>query len=75
MSVQHEVTRALALPSDFVDVPADSPDHFRKVSGLVRDTEDDERPAWVVRDGNYVSARWPGDVNTFANVFSQVLAE
>ena len=26
-------------------------------------------PAWVVRDGNYVSARWPGDVFTFAQTF------
>jgi len=28
-----------------------------------------------VRDGNYVSARWPGDVNTFAKTFVEVLAE
>jgi hypothetical protein len=28
-----------------------------------------------VRDGNYVSARWPGDVHTFAKTFVDVLAE
>jgi hypothetical protein len=33
----------------------------------------DERPAWVVRDGSYVSARWPGDAFTFARVFADVL--
>jgi putative intracellular protease/amidase len=27
----------------------------------------------VVRDGNYVSARWPGDAYTFANTFVDVL--
>ncbi|HVT36435.1 MAG TPA: type 1 glutamine amidotransferase domain-containing protein, partial [Nevskiaceae bacterium] len=32
MSVQQEVTRALALPSDFRDVPADAPHHFMKAS-------------------------------------------
>jgi hypothetical protein len=29
----------------------------------------------VVRDGNYISARWPGDVHTFAKTFIAVLAE
>lgn len=75
MSVQQEVTRALARPEDFVDVPADAPHHWRKTSGLVRDTAADARAAWVVRDGRYVSARWPGDVHHFANNFAQVLAE
>lgn len=74
-SVQAEVTRALAAPSDFLDVPAAVSDHFRKTSGLFRDTPDDARPAFVVRDGNYVSARWPGDVHTFAQTFAMVLAE
>ena len=72
-SVQAEVTRALASPGDFVDVRADAPDHFRKTSGLVRDRADDARAAFVVRDGNYVSARWPGDVHTFARTFADLL--
>jgi len=29
----------------------------------------------VVRDGNYVSARWPGDVHRFAREFSAMLGE
>lgn len=73
--VQQEVTRALAQPGDFVDVAADAADGFRKRSGLFRDGVDDARPAFVVRDGRYVSARWPGDVHTFAHTFSQLLAE
>lgn len=73
--VQQEVTRALAAPADFVDVPADAPDRRRKASGLFRDSEHDARPAFVVRDGRYVSARWPGDVHAFARSFVQVLNE
>jgi putative intracellular protease/amidase len=74
-SVQAEVTRALASPEDFCDVPDDAADHFRKASGLFRDSSQDDRPAWVVRDGRYVSARWPGDVHRFAAAFAAVLAE
>jgi putative intracellular protease/amidase len=73
MSVQQEVTRALAATSDFEDVPRDAPDYRRKTSGRARDSLTDDRPAWVVRDGSYVSARWPGDVHTFARTFCDVL--
>ena len=73
MSVQQEVTRALADPADFIDVPADAPDRSRKTSGLSRDSLRDERPAWVVRDGNYLSARWPGDAHSFARQFAEML--
>lgn len=72
---QAEVTRALASPQDFLDVPVDAPEHWRKTSGLHRDTPDDTRPAFVVRDGRYVSARWPGDVHAFARSFIEVLGD
>ncbi len=75
MSVQQEVTRALADPVHFEDVGKGTPDWRRKTSGRARDTETDARPAWVVRDGAYVSARWPGDAYTFARTFAEVLAE
>lgn len=71
--VQQEVTRALASPADFVDVTPETPNHFLKTSGLARDTLNNSKPAWVVRDGNYVSARWPGDVHTFAKTFASML--
>jgi putative intracellular protease/amidase len=74
-SVQQEVTRALAAPEDFLDVPEDAPHYFLKAGGIVRDSLKDARPAWVVRDGRYVSARWPGDVHTFARIFADVLKE
>ena len=74
MSVEQEVTRALERPQDFLDVAPDAADYRRKSSGMTRDTFDDDRPAFVVRDGNYVSARWPGDVHTFAKTFAAMLA-
>ena len=73
--VEAEVKRVLASPGDFLDVPRSAPDYFRKSSGLFRDSSQDSRPAWVIRDGSYVSARWPGDVHGFAATFAAVLAE
>lgn len=75
MSVQAEVTRALSQPTDFVNVPREHPDRAVKTGGTQRDTLANDRPAWVVRDGNYLSARWPGDVHTFAKTFAALLAE
>jgi putative intracellular protease/amidase len=69
MSVQSEVTRALKDPSDFRDAERG----WRQTSGMVRDTATDSRPAFVVDDGTYLSARWPGDTHTFAKVLSQKL--
>ncbi|OCB63741.1 thiJ/pfpI-family protein [Mycobacterium malmoense] len=73
MSVQSEVTRALENPADFRDVVRGSPGWRRKTSGMSRDTATDSRPAFVVDDGGYVSARWPGDTHTFATVLERKL--
>jgi putative intracellular protease/amidase len=73
MSVQSEVTRALKQPTDFRDVERGTPHRRLKSSGMARDTATDARPAFVVDDGNYVSARWPGDTHTFAGVLSEKL--
>lgn len=75
MSVQQEVTRTLARPEDFRDVPRTDPHFRRKTSGLQRDSNDNETPAFVVRDRSYVSARWPGDVHTFAKTFAGMLQQ
>jgi putative intracellular protease/amidase len=73
ISVQSEVTRALKNPTDFCDVERGSPHWRMKTSGMVRDTATDPRPAFVVDDGSYVSARWPGDTHTFAKLLSEKL--
>ncbi|HTV85342.1 MAG TPA: type 1 glutamine amidotransferase domain-containing protein [Dyella sp.] len=73
MSVQQEVSRVLADPADFLDVPKGAPQYGRKASGLVRDSDADDTPAFIVRDGHYLSARWPGDVHRFAREFAAML--
>lgn len=74
-SVESEVKRALQSESDFVDVSAATPNAWKKSSGLFRDSLGDDSAAWVVRDGRYLSARWPGDVHTFARALVSLLAE
>jgi putative intracellular protease/amidase len=55
--VEDEVKASLASPDDFVRGPRN----------LTRKgTRDDDSAAFVVEDGNYVSARWPGDAYLFA---------
>jgi putative intracellular protease/amidase len=75
MSVQQEVSRALARADDFCDVDPHGADAGLKLSGRARDSPDDERPAFVVQDGTYLSARWPGDVHTFAKRFATMLSQ
>src|SRR5579883_758587 len=65
-SVESDVKRVLASPHDFVDVPPDDPLRARRTSGRHRDAPGDLRAGFVVRDGNYVSARWPGDAHAFS---------
>jgi len=57
--VQDEVVAALAAPAQFEVGPR----------GTKRGTRTDDGPAFVVEDGNYVSARWPGDAYLFAKRF------
>jgi putative intracellular protease/amidase len=73
MSVQQEVTRALASPADFLEPAPDAPNYREMTSGLARDSEVDATPAFVVSDGPYVSARWPGDAHLFARTFAALL--
>jgi putative intracellular protease/amidase len=62
-TVQEEVTTALAQKSNFEAGPPailrDSPTHLER--------------GFVVRDGNYVSARWPGDAHRFASDFAAIV--
>jgi putative intracellular protease/amidase len=58
--VQDEVVAALDDPAQF---------HRGPIALAARGTATDDRPAFVVEDGNYVSARWPGDAYLFARRF------
>lgn len=55
-TVQAEVTAALASPGDFRAGPRLP----------IRDSAAAPHRGFCVRDGNYVSARWPGDCHRFA---------
>jgi len=72
-SVEQEIKRALKNEHDFLDVPKNTPNFFLKTSGIARDTINNSKPAWVVQDGNYLSARWPGDAHTLASEFAAII--
>jgi putative intracellular protease/amidase len=64
-----------AYVEDEVKAALDDPQQFeRGPRGTKRGTADDDGPAFVVEDGNYVSARWPGDAYLFAKRFGALLA-
>jgi len=63
--VEDEVRAALARPEDFERGP-------RTLSR--RGTREDDSPAFVVEDGRYVSARWPGDAYLIAKKLIERLA-
>jgi putative intracellular protease/amidase len=64
--VEDEVRAALARREDFVRGP---------VVLSKRGSDLDDRPAMLVRDANYLSARWPGDAYLFAKGFVNLLEE
>jgi putative intracellular protease/amidase len=62
--VQDEVVAALATPAQFERGPRET---------SARGTATDDRHAFVVQDGRYLSARWPGDAYLFARRFAAIL--
>jgi protease I len=64
-TVQDEVVAALRFPLDFLVGPP----------ALLRDSDRLRRIGFTVRDGRYLSARWPGDAHRFAHELVDMLAE
>ena len=64
-TVEDEVRCSLESDTDFIRGPAP----------LRRDSPSDLTAGFIVRDGNYLSARWPGDAHRFANEFLKMLHE
>ncbi len=62
-TVEDEVRAALAAPEHFVRGPI----------SVARDSPNNLAAGFTVRDGNYLSARWPGDAHRFANEFALML--
>ncbi|MDQ2773264.1 MAG: type 1 glutamine amidotransferase domain-containing protein [Bacteroidota bacterium] len=65
ITVEDEVTAALANPASFQPGPLP----------MQRDTRHKPEAGFVVRDRNYLSARWPGDAYRFALEFRNMLAD
>lgn len=61
--VQDEVSAALDDPGQFVRGPRTTK----------RGTASDDQHAFVVEDGRYLSARWPGDAYLFGRRFAEML--
>ena len=62
--LEDEVKAALRTPGDFDAGP----------TGLKRDTLRNPQIGFTVQDGNYLSARWPGDAHRFGLELVQLLA-
>lgn len=62
-TVEDEVRAALAAPGDYMTGPM----------AVSRDSPADLERGFVVRDGQYVSARWPGDAHRFSAAFLELL--
>ena len=65
LSVEDEVTAALDNASNFVAGPRP----------LQRDSMAKLSRGFTVRDGNYLSARWPGDAYSFSRAFLEMLGK
>tara|TARA_R110000868_G_scaffold113649_8_gene304817 strand:+ start:945 stop:1676 length:732 start_codon:yes stop_codon:yes gene_type:complete len=61
--LENEIRALLAHPDDFQQGPA----------SFKRDAPDRLDRGFTVRDGNYLSARWPGDAHRFASEFATLL--
>jgi len=62
ITVEDEVRAALTAPEDFVQGPMPT----------IRDSPGNLKVGFTVRDGNYLSARWPGDAHRFASEFALI---
>jgi putative intracellular protease/amidase len=64
-----------AYVEDEVRLNLDDPAHLEPGPRTFRrGTATDDRPAFVVEDGTYLSARWPGDAYLFGRRFATLLA-
>ena len=62
-TVEDEVTKSLRSSEDFIQGPLP----------ILRDSPKNLSRGFTVRDGNYLSARWPGDVYSFATEYLEML--
>ncbi len=63
ITVEDEVIAALASREDFIYGP----------NPMFRDSPKNLKPGFTVQDGNYLSARWPGDAHSFGHQFLKMI--
>jgi protease I len=63
IAVEDEVRTALGAPEHFIRGPI----------SIIRDSPSRLAVGFTVRDGNYLSARWPGDAHRFSSEFATIL--
>ncbi len=63
LTVEDEVTQSLQSADDFIPGP----------NPVFRDTPNKLSRGFVVRDGQYLSARWPGDAHKFGNTYLNMI--
>ncbi len=63
ITVEDEVRSALANPNQFIQGP----------TPILRDDLKHMSRGFIVRDRNYISARWPGDVYNFSLAFAEMI--
>lgn len=63
ITVQDEVTSVLIDPKNFLEGP----------NPIFRDSMENLQRGYSLQDGNYISARWPGDAYTFSTAFGKLL--
>jgi putative intracellular protease/amidase len=68
MPMMDDLISHLRAPTDYTPGPG-------RPIPMGRDSEKDLSAGFTVRDGNYLSARWPGDAHSFARAFVQMLEE
>ena len=64
-TVEDEVKSVLSKSSNFLKGP----------TPLLRDDENELNRGYVVKDRNYLSARWPGDIYSFSLEFVKMIKE
>lgn len=65
ITVQKEVSSVLSSPDNFIEGP----------TPIFRDTLETLERGFSLQDGNYLSARWPGDAYNFSIQFSKMLSD
>ena len=70
-----DVTAGADVAFAFALLRCGTPEQFERGPRVLtkKGTRTDDSPAFVVRDGNYLSARWPGDAYLFARRFCDLL--